>query len=693
MTPFLSLYTPSTQPPELLEELLVGREEIVARIVDDLVRSVETDTKQHHLVVGPRGIGKTHLVSVVYHRLKARAVDGMNIAWLREDPWGMRSIDKLLEEISRALATEGGTDPLLRGAGETAGWFLNRLAGDGTIVLIVENMNSVFKRIKPEGQRQLRAHIHNDGRLVIFGTAPSLFDGVTSQNDPFYGTFCVTKLDELDIDQAQDLMQRVARLRNDSALEQLVSTATGRRRLEAIRHLAGGHPRLWMLFADCVTVESLDELVPLFLKAMDDLTPYYQDRMRELEGQQEEVVAHLCDVRGARTVGQIAQACAIDQRTAGVQLTKLAEKGYVRKIELSGPAHKGDARSAHYELREPLMRLCLDVKESRGKPIRLIVEFLRGWFDITDLRTMASKLSADGVATGYLTAALRGATNGSSPDEFLALESEPDRSRAMAAALDLGRIAEAIDLGEALMEDLSARPAGIPSDALATRNNLAYAYQSAGNLARSIPLYEQALIDMERVLGPDHPNTLTSRSNLARACRSAGDLPRAMLLLEQTLDGMERVLGPDHPTTLGARRNLATVYRAAGRAADSIEQLGELLRSSGPSGAHLIGALMGVTSPSPEDPVVMWAQAHAPGALGWAALNDVAQHTQSDGRVSPERLETWARVVRGLDEAVVPFRIANAIASWSNDRDRRHLLELSSEERSIAISLLGLATS
>ena len=52
---------------------------------------------------------------------------------------------------------------------------------------------------------------------------------------------------------------------------------------------------------------------------------------------------------------------------------------------------------------------------------------------------------------------------------------------------------------------------------LASRNNLAAAYQAAGDLGRAIPLFEQALADCVRVLGADHPQTKTVRANLAAA--------------------------------------------------------------------------------------------------------------------------------------------------------------------------------
>ncbi|MEU1827517.1 tetratricopeptide repeat protein, partial [Streptomyces abikoensis] len=43
-----------------------------------------------------------------------------------------------------------------------------------------------------------------------------------------------------------------------------------------------------------------------------------------------------------------------------------------------------------------------------------------------------------------------------------------------------------------------------------------------------MPLYEQTLTDSMRVLGADHPDTLASRNNLAYAYESAGDLGRAV---------------------------------------------------------------------------------------------------------------------------------------------------------------------
>ena len=133
--------------------------------------------------------------------------------------------------------------------------------------------------------------------------------------------------------------------------------------------------------------------------------------------------------------------------------------------------------------------------------------------------------------------------------------------RHLILAADLTR---AIDMGLAALADSERVLGPDHPDTLTSRNNLAYAYESAGDLGKAIPLYEQTLADRERVLGPDHPDTLTSRNNLAGAYESAGDLGKAIPLYEQTLADRERVLGPDHPDTLTSRNNLAGAYESAG---------------------------------------------------------------------------------------------------------------------------------
>ena len=88
--------------------------------------------------------------------------------------------------------------------------------------------------------------------------------------------------------------------------------------------------------------------------------------------------------------------------------------------------------------------------------------------------------------------------------------------------------------------------------------------------AQAIAVGKPLTADFERMLGPDHPDTLASRNNLAAAYQAAGRAAEAIPLHQQTLAACERVLCPDHPSTLTSRNNLAATYQEPGRAAEAI---------------------------------------------------------------------------------------------------------------------------
>jgi tetratricopeptide (TPR) repeat protein len=146
--------------------------------------------------------------------------------------------------------------------------------------------------------------------------------------------------------------------------------------VRAVHHLAGGNPRVYMLFSQFITRDALDNLVEAFMKMLDDLTPYYQARMKELSNQQRKIVELLVDRRHPVMVKEIAADCFIDAGTAASQLRELRKLGYV-EAEQNG-------RESFYELREVLMRLCLEVKKQRGQWVEIFVEFLKIWYPLSE---------------------------------------------------------------------------------------------------------------------------------------------------------------------------------------------------------------------------------------------------------------------------------------------------------------------
>ncbi|MGM0576618.1 MAG: tetratricopeptide repeat protein [Myxococcota bacterium] len=408
---FLSRFTPSLLPPEALEEMFVQRSRLAETVVEGVRQSCLTSSKHYYLVTGPRGIGKTHFVSLVYHRLQQdESLRGrLRIAWLREEEWGVASYLDFLLVVLRALNEADAMPELAKQYDElremedpdrarpAAERLVVEAAGDGTLLIIAENLDEIFLGLEESGQRALRALIQNHPVFSILGTAQSLFGGVTSREQPFYGFFETHQLGELTFENAVELVARIAKHDGNAELARLLKTPRGRARMRAVHHLAAGNPRVYVIFSQFVTAASLDELVKPLLQTLDDLTPYYQSRMAHLSPQQRKIVEYLCEHRGAATVSRIAKSNFITSQTTSSQLRKLDELGYVRSTR--------HGRSSYYELREPLLRLTLEVKKLRGEPVRLIVEFLRLWYSERELTDRLGATRAPAGA-GYLQAAL-----------------------------------------------------------------------------------------------------------------------------------------------------------------------------------------------------------------------------------------------------------------------------------------------
>lgn len=383
-------FTPSLLPSEALEALFVQREDLAERIVELTSECALSDAKYHFLLIGPRGIGKTHLVSLVYHRVKAitEIRDNLVIAWLQEDSWGIASFLDLLVRILQSLIKESGSEHLLshteqlfelapEQAEKAAGLLLKEFVGKRTLFLIVENLEELFEGLGDIGQKRLRAYLQENPFSIFLATSPSLFNGISLQTSPFYGFFSVHHLSEFDFDHALDFLVKIARYKNDKHLTAFLRTPHGRARVRAVHHLAGGNPRVYTIFAQFLTRISMERLVEPFMRAMDDLTPYYQARMKQLSLQQRKIIELLCDRRGAITVKEIAQRCFITHQTTSSQLKLLREMRYVKATTIG--------RESFYELNEPLMRISLEVKKHRGEPLRLFVEFLRCWYTRPEL--------------------------------------------------------------------------------------------------------------------------------------------------------------------------------------------------------------------------------------------------------------------------------------------------------------------
>ena len=198
----LSNFTPSIMAPQVLEDILVQRHELVADLVDRITISITTENKHFPLLIGARGMGKTHLVSIVYNRIKQREdlQDLVIIGWLREEEWGISSWLDLVVRIFRSIGEEYPDTEVssiaerspreiainniatLQSHSPTeaevlAESLLAELVGKKTLFLIIENLDDVFDGLGANGQQRLRSFLQEHPCCTILATTPVLFRG------------------------------------------------------------------------------------------------------------------------------------------------------------------------------------------------------------------------------------------------------------------------------------------------------------------------------------------------------------------------------------------------------------------------------------------------------------------------------------------------------------------------------------
>jgi tetratricopeptide (TPR) repeat protein len=412
-TVFLSLFTPSRTDPEVLEQIFVQREDLAQDTLDRIVAGASGGGKPQILFIGPRGSGKTHLVTLLFHRLNSREDlrDRLRIAWLEEDET-TTTFQKLMLRIYHALQQRYADEfPALDTAilqaldvnGRTR-WLtrtlLEKLSGR-TLLIIVENLDERFKDLGEAGQKEWRAFLQEHTVAITLATAQQLSTGVSRRVSPFFGFFQIEHLKPLQLNDAVLLLTKIAEeLHHDRELATFLRSPTGRSRVRALFHLSGGNHRIYIALSRFITRESLDELIGPFEKLLDELTPYYQARLAWLSPQQREIVEFLARARYALPVKHIAAELLMPHQTVTAQLKELKDKGYVLGRQVG--------REARYDLTEPLLRLCVEVKDNHRQPIRLLVDFLRLWYSRDQLqRRLQEASSYTPVERRYLEFSLR----------------------------------------------------------------------------------------------------------------------------------------------------------------------------------------------------------------------------------------------------------------------------------------------
>ena len=397
----IGLYRSGVTSPERLRKTSVGRERILDNAIESLRGSISRKSKHHMLFIGPRGIGKTHLLSCIEDTVQSDEALDASVVVVRfpEESNQTRSFADFLIGVCQILKDVLEDEPHWRDLFERvqteednskvvdtlvpAIRQRNRQC-NRTLLIMLENLGEILTRqIRNRNDiASLRKFLMADNGCLLLATAPLHFDGITDIGQPFYDFFDIQILESLSFKETVEVIR--LNLVWDGRKDILKTYDDMRPRLQTLYRMTGGNPRLTMMLYELIAHESVAKVQDQFHFLLDRISPFYQSRLSDLPPAQRALLECLASMRDQeKTPAAIAARMRMSQQETSSLLKRLSGAHYLRATQ-----HPRDKRSRLYTIREGFFDIWLAMNLSRGARKRLpfLLEFFNLFYPSIDSR-------------------------------------------------------------------------------------------------------------------------------------------------------------------------------------------------------------------------------------------------------------------------------------------------------------------
>ena len=412
------LYNPAQLTPDELKASFVARKKTLAEMLRLIREQQRGRPCQHILLIGPRGMGKTTLGLRFLHAVGEspdlaanwqpvpfyeESYDVGNLAdfWLAALRHLTRATeDSQWEDKANALAQDE-RDPERLAAYALAALMDFCRASGKRLILFVENLDAIFEQLRDEREvHALRASLIECPNILLVGSANAVFEAIRGHGEPFYEFFRLFMLEGLGQEETLRILETLAACDGKPGIAETLRHERGR--LETLRRLTGGNPRLLVLACRLLIESPLGSAFEDLERLIDEQTPYFKARIEELPVQARKLFHCLAEGWKPMLAREVADAARLNSSHASAQLKQLVEKGYAKEVRLRG------AKRTRYEVSDRFYNIYYLLRFSRAGRDRLerLVAFLHDLFGPSGMRTMypaaLSALRANGSRGGEI---------------------------------------------------------------------------------------------------------------------------------------------------------------------------------------------------------------------------------------------------------------------------------------------------
>ncbi len=368
-------YNPGLLSEEELVRAFVVRKhdlDLLTQIVD---QNTSSDSNQHILVVGQRGIGKTTLVRRI--AAEVRTNPSLCKSWtpivFAEETYSATNLSELwLEALLRLYNQTNEAEWLeryerirreldeLRACDAALGALLDFADQSRTkLALVIENFSMLIHQFEENASWNLRHTLSNERRLMLIATAQPRFTEIDDLDTAWFEFFVVHELRPLTLRQCRTLWKS------------LTCEALPESQARAIEILTGGNPRLIRILTDFAVKKSFRELVNDLTSLIDDHTEYFKSQLDTLPPAERKVLVALLENWKPAEAREVAETARVEVSKASALLNRLTERGFVT-------SKTAERKKRRYQVSERLFNIYYLMRR-QGHPadrVRAAVRFM-----------------------------------------------------------------------------------------------------------------------------------------------------------------------------------------------------------------------------------------------------------------------------------------------------------------------------